>query len=210
MFCDINRLVQISDIFHRFHRSIDRFFLNMLSYRFFWCSYLTVYLFIHPSIHLSIYLPIHLSLYLSLSQFWFISEIIFAFKFTSIVVVIFLFIFIFICMFMSTTIFIFLFIFIICYHRSSVNIALGNSRLELTKPGDQSMAGFDFKNNTIKSGDRSMAGLDPIEVYISKWIIKLWYDFMFSIWFYPNIVIIWCFQYDFTSTLWCIWSSRII
>ena len=100
-------------------------------------------------------------------------------------------------------------IYICCYHRSSVNIAFGVSRSELTKPGDQSMAGFDFINNTIKSGDRSMAGLDPIEVYISKWIIRLWYDFMFSIWFYPNIVIIWCFQYDFTSTLWCIWSSRI-
>ena len=48
------------------------------------------------------------------------------------------------------------------------------------------MAGFDFINNTIKSGDRSMAGLDPIEVYISKWIIRLWYDFMFSIWFTPT------------------------
>ena len=57
---------------------------------------------------------------------------------------------------------------ITCYHRSSVNIAFGVSRSELTKPGDQSMAGFDFINNTIKSGDRSMAGLDPIEVYISK------------------------------------------
>ena len=59
-------------------------------------------------------------------------------------------------------------IYIYCYHRSSVNIAFGISRSELTKPGDQSMAGFDFINNTIKSGDRSMAGLDPIEVYISK------------------------------------------
>ena len=59
-------------------------------------------------------------------------------------------------------------IYIYCYHRSSVNIAFGVSRSELTKPGDQSMAGFDFINNTIKSGDRSMAGLDPIEVYISK------------------------------------------
>jgi len=35
---------------------------------------------------------------------------------------------------------------ITCYHRSSVNIAFGVSRSELTKPGDQSMAGFDFIN----------------------------------------------------------------
>ena len=62
----------------------------------------------------------------------------------------------------------YVYIYIYCYHRSSVNIAFGVSRSELTKPGDQSMAGFDFINNTIKSGDRSMAGLDPIEVYISK------------------------------------------
>ena len=63
---------------------------------------------------------------------------------------------------------IYVYIYIYCYHRSSVNIAFGVSRSELTKPGDQSMAGFDFINNTIKSGDRSMAGLDLIEVYISK------------------------------------------
>ena len=65
-------------------------------------------------------------------------------------------------------IYIYVYVYISCYHRSSVNIAFGVSRSELTKPGDQSMAGFDFINNTIKSGDRSMAGLDPIEVYISK------------------------------------------
>ena len=35
---------------------------------------------------------------------------------------------------------------LLCYHRSSVNIAFGVSGSELTKPGDQSMAGFDFIN----------------------------------------------------------------
>ena len=71
------------------------------------------------------------------------------------------------CVFVNKS-YIHIYIYIYCYHRSSVNIAFGVSRSELTKPGDQSMAGFDFINNTIKSGDRSMAGLDPIEVYISK------------------------------------------
>ena len=37
-----------------------------------------------------------------------------------------------------------IYIYIYCYHRSSVNIAFGVSRSELTKPGDQSMAGFDL------------------------------------------------------------------
>ncbi len=34
--------------------------------------------------------------------------------------------------------------YIYCYHRSSVNLTFGFSRSELTKPGDQSMAGFDL------------------------------------------------------------------
>ena len=51
-----------------------------------------------------------------------------------------MFIYVYICLYMP----IYVYMFIYCYHRSSVNITFGFSRSELTKPGDQSMAGFDF------------------------------------------------------------------
>jgi hypothetical protein len=77
---------------------------------------------------------------------------------------------------------------ITCYHRSSVNIAFGVSRSELTKPGDQSMAGFDFIDNTIPS----------------KVVIGAWLDLIPSKYTYRNEVsdcdTIVCFQFDFTPT----------
>jgi len=41
-------------------------------------------------------------------------------------------------------IYIYTYMYIYCYHRSSVSLTFGFSRSELTKPGDQSMAGFDL------------------------------------------------------------------
>ena len=39
--------------------------------------------------------------------------------------------------------YVYIMFYISCYHRSSVNLTFGLSRSEPTKPGDQSMAGFD-------------------------------------------------------------------
>ena len=94
------------------------------------------------------------------------------------------------------------YIYIYCYHRSSVNIAFGVSRSELTKPGDQSMAGFDFINKyhqkwwsehgwtwSHRSIHIEMNYQIVIRFYVFNLILPQHRDhLMFSIWFYLNIV----------------------
>ena len=93
-------------------------------------------------------------------------------------------------------------IYICCYHRSSVNIAFGVSRSELTKPGDQSMAGFDFINKYHQKwwsehgwtwSHRSIHIEMNYQIVIRFYVFNLILpqhrdDLMFSIWFYLNIV----------------------
>ena len=60
------------------------------------------------------------------------------------------------------------------------NLSCELSRSEPTKPGDQSMAGFDVIKNIMKSGDQSTAGLDFIKFQLSQAVITLWHELVFS------------------------------
>ena len=95
--------------------------------------------------------------------------------------------------------YIYMYIYIYCYHRSSVSLTFGFSSSELTKPGDQSMAGFDLSKKyyqkwwskhgstwfhqiiNIKRGDQIVARVGvvsrwsrPGDLWVRKWRKTEW------------------------------------